>query len=115
MRVIICGGRDFTDQTRAYKWLDLINDNRPITHVIEGGARGADRIGREWAISRRIPYTTVNAEWDKYGKSAGYKRNKRMRDEFQPDAVLALPGGVGTRMMIDLAKQINLLVLEAKV
>jgi len=112
-RVIICGGRNFADKARAFSWLDKINARYAISEVIEGGAAGADRIGRMWAKERGVRCTTVNAEWDKYGKRAGYLRNKRMRDEFAPDAVIALPGGVGTQMMIGLAREAGLKVFTA--
>lgn len=112
MRAIICGGRDYSNHDHAFQSLDAIHSKSPITHVIEGGARGADRLARSWAISRNIPYTTVNANWNQYGKRAGYLRNKRMRDEFSPDLVIAMPGGVGTKMMIQLANAINLPIIQ---
>ena len=111
-RVIVCGGRDFNDRNRAFTELDALNRELCISHVIEGGARGADRLGRLWAYERGIPYTTVEAEWNRYGKSAGFIRNKRMRDEYSPDAVIAMPGGVGTAMMIKLAKEKDIPVFE---
>lgn len=113
-RVIICGGRTYNDHKHAYNELDELNRELCITHVIEGGALGADRIGRKWAYERNIPYTTVEAEWNKFGKRAGYLRNKRMRDEFNPDAIIAMPGGVGTQMMINLANEKNIPVLLIK-
>ena len=113
-RVIICGGRDYTHAARAHAWFDKIHERHTITHVIEGGARGGDRLGRCWAILRGIPFTTVEADWSAHGKRAGYLRNKRMRDEFNPDLVIALPGGVGTKMMIDLAKEKSIPVYEAQ-
>lgn len=107
MKVIICGGRDFNDMTMACEELDTIHAQWPITLVIEGGARGADRIARNWARMRNIPFQTVNADWNKHGKRAGYLRNVAMA-ELKPDGVIALPGGVGTKMMLDIAKQRNI-------
>jgi hypothetical protein len=107
MKVIICGGRDFADREKAFYELDQIHAQWPITLVIEGGARGADRIGRNWARMRNIPFQTVNADWDTHGKRAGWLRNVAMAD-LKPDGVIALPGGVGTKMMLDIAKQRNI-------
>lgn len=112
-RALICGGRDYTDCTRAFTWFDKIHERHNITHVIEGGASGGDRIGRLWAISRRIPYSTVNADWKAHGRAAGPIRNRRMRDEYKPDIVIALPGGTGTRNMVSLAKEKSIPVYEA--
>ena len=39
--------------------------------------------------------------WDFYGKSAGYKRNVIM-GSLAPDLCIAFPGGVGTRMMVEI-------------
>jgi predicted Rossmann-fold nucleotide-binding protein len=112
MRVIICGGRDYNDKTAAFRFLDSYHERQRITHVIEGGARGADRLGRWWAEARGIGYTTVNANWDLHDKRAEYLRNIAMRDHHNPDAVIAFPGGIGTRMMIDLAREKNITVVQ---
>lgn len=112
MNVIICGGRDFDDYIGAYRVLDDIHSQSPISHVIEGGARGADAIGRAWAIRQSIPYTTVHANWNQHGKRAGWIRNNAMAD-LNPDAVIAFPGGDGTAMMVRIANSRNIPVIEA--
>ena len=112
MRIIVCGGRNYANKVGAFLLLDQVHAEYHITNIIEGGARGADRLARDWAIYRDIPFTTVNSNWDQFGKSAGYKRNVRMATEFKPDAVIAFPGGVGTQHMITIAKQRKLEVLE---
>ncbi len=111
MKVIICGGRTFTNTTIAYPFLDKIHAETPITHVIEGGAKGGDLIGRNWAHSRKIDYTTVNAEWDKYGRSAGPKRNIKMAD-MKPDTIIALPGGTGTAHMIKTGQSRGIRIIQ---
>lgn len=112
MKAIVCGGREFTDEVAGFVFLDTVHASVPITHVIEGGARGADTIARNWAKSRSVPVTTVPADWGKYGKSAGFIRNKAMRDEHSPQIVLAMPGGVGTESMMSLARQKNIRVIQ---
>jgi len=103
MKVIICGGRSFCDAERAGALLDKHLGGGSLSLVIEGGARGADSIGRRWARKRGIPVKTVEANWDRYGKRAGMIRNIQMAD-LKPDAVVAFPGGKGTRNMIDIAR-----------
>lgn len=100
MRVIICGGRDFNEAEVAWRGLDFLDRDMKILTVIEGGARGADRIGREWAVARNKNVITVCADWKTHGVAAGPLRNQRMLDEHEPDAVLFFPGGDGTRDMI---------------
>jgi hypothetical protein len=100
MRVLVCGGRDFEDQDFTDWALDAVHARRPISLVIEGGARGGDRCARKWAISRGIPYHTFEADWQRYRLRAGFVRNQQMLDEGQPDMTLALPGGRGTTDMV---------------
>lgn len=60
-----------------------------ITHVIEGGAQGVDRAAQDYAKARGIPYTTVKANWEFYGKGAGPWRNMHMAQLQEPDACIA--------------------------
>ena len=96
MRALICGGRDFTN----YQIAKEVLANFPITFIIEGGARGADFLGRKYAIDNSIPYQTFPADWNRYRNGAGPIRNKQMLDEGKPDIVIAFPGGSGTRNMM---------------
>ena len=68
--------------------------------VIQGGARGADQIAREWCIARKIAYVNYPADWTVHGKAAGPIRNQQMIDRGRPDRVLAFSGGKGTADMI---------------
>jgi len=99
---IVCGGRDYNDKDYAFCFL---NENLPECLVlIEGGATGADRLGRLWAQSRGIHVATVNAQWGRYGKAAGPYRNVAML-RLRPDVVVAFPGGNGTNHMRDAARR----------
>jgi len=102
--VLVCGGRDYDDRERLWAVLDELHANKPITRLIHGGARGADTLGHRWAYSRRVPISAYNAEWAKYGKSAGHIRNARMLKEGKPDYVVACPGGRGTADMVRKAR-----------
>lgn len=95
IRLIVAGGRDFQDKNYAFKALDFMlkNYNRGEVFILEGGANGADRRGREYAIERGIDYETFEADWkdltkrpckikeNSYGQYnclAGLVRNKEM-------------------------------------
>lgn len=104
VRVIVCGGRDFADREAVYRALDRLNSLRRIVELIEGGAPGADRMAADWAAERLVKLTEVRAEWDRYGPSAGPKRNRKML-ELKPDGVVAFPGGRGTMDMIRAATE----------
>lgn len=112
MRVIICGGRDYTDTKKMCLFLDRVHKDLPIDVVIEGNAQGAGRIASFWARSRNIDNLKFKADWDKHGKAAGYIRNQQMLDEGKPDMVIAFPGGNGTAHMITIARKAGVRVIE---
>lgn len=109
MNILVCGGRDFSD----YQMMsDVLSDYvDKVSIVIHGGARGADKMAGVWAKSNGVHSAEVGALWDNYGKSAGYKRNAAML-LLRPDLVIAFSGGVGTKMMVDLARRAGVEVVE---
>lgn len=114
MRVLVCGGRDYDDSHRVYQVLDKLHAEAGIDIIIEGGAKGADRLAREWAWH---PYgcgmvETFDADWEAHGTFAGPMRNKRMLEEGLPDLVIAFPGGRGTADMIRKARRAGVEVVE---
>lgn len=100
MRILVCGGRDYADRAQVEAALDAVHRKHGITLLIEGGARGADRLARRWAERRAVPVRTCEAEWNKYRKAAGILRNARMLAEERPEAAVAFPGGSGTADMV---------------
>lgn len=111
-RVLVCGGRNFHDQTNVYEWLDCLHMQTPIGLIIHGDAKGADRLGGQWAESRGIDVEVYPANWRLFGRRAGYIRNQQMLREGKPDQVMAFPGGVGTKMMRELAAEANVPVIN---
>lgn len=109
MRILVCGGRNFEDRV----WLNPILDNYKQSNltIIQGRARGADRLAYEWAVVNAVP-ESYPANWYKYGRRAGYLRNMQMLTEGKPDLVIAFPGGVGTAMMCKLAEEAGVKVVR---
>lgn len=103
MKVIIAGGRDFTEFELLYSSCKTILENKDVEEIVSGCAKGADRAGELYAEFHKIPIKKFPAEWDKYGKSAGYRRNKDMAE--YADVLIAFWNGEskGTKHMIDLA------------
>jgi hypothetical protein len=99
MRVVIFGGRNFTNQALAFKALDQLHEQYGFTVVIDGMAKGADSIGNKWAQARKLETERYPANWSRYGRSAGPIRNQQMIDEGKPDIGVAFPGGTGTDHM----------------
>ena len=65
-----------------------------------GSRLGADSMAGRYAQENNIPCRDFPAEWRRYGRSAGYRRNQQMLDEGKPDLVVAFPGGPGTQNMV---------------
>lgn len=112
MKFIVCGGRDYTNISAVRHALHSLHSHTGITLIIEGGALGADRLARAWAIACDVPYVTVAADWDKHGKAAGPIRNAEMLATHKPDGVVAFPGGRGTADMIAQARAAGVKVWE---
>lgn len=114
MRVLVCGGRDYDDWGKVCDTLLNITRSKPYVTIIEGGARGADRLGRRFALEMEYTYITYPADWEKYGRGAGHIRNQQMLDEGKPDLVVAFPGGRGTANMIERAKKAGVEVIQVE-
>ena len=80
--------------------------------MISGHARGADQLAEQWAKENKIPTRLFPADWDIYGKRAGYLRNVKMLEEGNPDLVVAFPGGKGTNMMVSIAQSADIPVIK---
>jgi hypothetical protein len=103
MRVLICGGREFSNYLKfAVAMNDLNSELGPFTVVVHGGAKGADWCAHLWAQSPegRLREIEFPADWASHGRKAGPLRNQRMIDEGEPDLVVAFPGGRGTADMV---------------
>jgi hypothetical protein len=125
MKILVCGGRDYNNYSKVNEILSLIcEENNLKTEpdsfgnylytptIIHGAAKGADSLADQWAVANWTKLEVYPAKWSKWGKSAGYTRNKQMLEEGKPDLVVAFPGGKGTAMMVKLAKEAGVKVIE---
>jgi hypothetical protein len=112
VRVLVCGGRDYRNRVFLFDTLDCLRSKTDISLLIEGGARGADRLAKEWAGFVDVPVQEFRADWNRYDKAAGHIRNKQMLDEGRPDLVIAFPGGAGTADMIRQAEERRVEVMQ---
>lgn len=116
MKVLVCGGRDYTDSAFVSYVLDVIHAKKSITLVIHGCANGADTFAQQWAEARSGDVTSfgVPADWKKHGSRAGPVRNRLMLELGKPDLVIAFEGGAGTRDMTSAAVAAGVRVLFAE-
>lgn len=129
MRIIIAGSRDFNnykllceESIRYIKELKSLgyDTKREVVEIISGGARGADKLGELFAKQYKLGLKLIPANWE-LGKRAGYLRNKQMAEYASQDSdlgvLIAFWDGTskGTKHMIDLANEYNLIVFIKKI
>lgn len=110
MKVIIAGGRGFNNKQLLFEKCDNILKNKDVVEIVSGVAKGADYLGELYGEARGYYVKRFKANWDRYGKSAGFLRNKEMAE--YADALIAFWDGQskGTAHMIELAKKQGLLI-----
>lgn len=84
-KLIIAGGRKFDNHSLMFEhtdeWFKNHDPDLTNTVILSGAAKGADRMAIELAYANDIPVQLHPANWDKYGKLAGFKRNEKMIQE----------------------------------
>jgi hypothetical protein len=104
MKVLVTGDREWTDRAR----LEGVLDGYPVKVVVEGCARGADRMAEEWATSRGVTIDHHPADWARLHRAAGPIRNREMA-LTKPDLVIAfhydLTRSKGTADMVARARR----------
>lgn len=115
MKVIVCGGRDFTRRGLLLKTMDELHAKRHFRQLMQGGARGADAIAQDWAKTHpEVTRFVCRADWETHGNGAGLVRNRRMLT-WGPGLVVAFPtGGPGTAHMMKIARAAGVEVIEVK-
>jgi hypothetical protein len=125
VKVIIAGGRDFTNYNLLKSKCDKILSNQKDIEIISGEASGADKLGEQYSEENNLKLKTFPANWNdfsepckikyrkngsKYNALAGHVRNQKMAD--YADALIAFWDGssTGTKDMIDRAKKSNLII-----
>lgn len=112
MKIVVTGSRGWTDANEIRMALRYVRECARMTddpHVllVHGGARGADMMAENIAMELGgFSVKKVPALWEKYGKSAGYRRNVQMLDDYEPEIVLAfcLDGSAGTMHTVNAAR-----------
>jgi len=102
-KLIVAGGRDFDDVYKLNNVLFAMADNEFKDYgvsIVSGMASGADRLAFLFAKANNVKCYEMPANWDKFGKRAGFMRNEEMAEVS--DGLLAFWDGQskGTAHMI---------------
>ncbi len=116
IKLIVAGSRNFNNFELLKSKLNfyLQRYSKDEIEIVSGSARGADRLGERYALARQFKLKKFPAQWDVYGKSAGYRRNEVMAKYSTHCVVFIVNNSKGSSHMIDLAKKhkLNLRVVR---
>lgn len=112
VRLLVAGSRDYYDYDEFSDIMNFIHEKYNIAEIVSGGARGADAFAERWAKENNIPIKIFKANWDTYGKSAGFIHNASMHDylsQFENRMCLCFWDGQsrGTAQNFNLCKNNN--------
>ncbi len=104
VKIIVAGSRTFNDYDFLKEKMDELIKGREETEIVSGTAKGADILGEKYAKESGFQIKRFPADWDKYGKRAGYIRNEEMA-KYANACICFWDGkSKGTQHMINLAK-----------
>jgi len=79
LKLIIAGSRDiWLKHDELFEIIDKFGILYEIDEIVSGCASGIDSSAIEFAVRYKIPLKRFEANWDKYGKLAGPRRNLEM-------------------------------------
>jgi len=110
MTIIVTGGREYKDRRTFKQVMRMLK----VTAIVEGGAKGADRMAWLFRKKNKLGGYTEQAKWQQYDNSAGPIRNEKMLDDNPKAIVVAFPGNSGTAHCVREAKKRGMIVLKVQ-
>lgn len=119
MRILVTGARDWEDKDAIFRVLKEYRTGYGHIVIIHGASPGADTLADEVAGKLGYEVESYPADWVRYGKRAGYIRNRRMLRESLPDLVIAFHNNLegkskGTKDMVAIAKKAGVPVMGVR-
>lgn len=108
-KIAIVGSRGYNNKAECFgilnKFLSRFDSDQEISFV-SGGADGADSLAKQYADNNNIDIEEITPEWDKYGKAAGYARNKNIWKHADFGIAFWDGESKGTRHSFDISKKL---------
>lgn len=109
IRIVVAGSRDFNDyilfKTSIENYLQVRFEGKSFLLISGGARRGPDEMIIRYCVEKNLPYALYEADWDRFGKSAGYRRNVTMSDVSTDVVVFWDCVSKGTKHMMDIANR----------
>lgn len=107
MTIAIVGSRYGLDFNRVADRIKRIVSRNDVGLVVSGGAVGVDRLAESLTLAAGKRVHSIRPDWNKYGKSAGFRRNVNIIE--MADEVHAFWDGRsrGTKSSLDIAKRMR--------
>ncbi len=107
MKLGVVGSRKKVSMEKVFLVLDFFKARMKIDLIISGGAVGVDSFAGEWAKKNKVEMLIFLPEWERFGKSAGAKRNQKIVD--LSDELLIFWNGEsrGTKITMEMAEKAN--------
>lgn len=118
IKLIIAGSREIKDYNLLLNVIEEFKIKYNIENIDEivcGEARGVDSLGKRYGLENNITIKSFPADWNKFGKSAGYIRNEEMAK--YANSLIAIWDGKskGTKHMIDLANKHDMDIIHISI
>lgn len=109
---LIVGSRGYTYYASFKAKCDALLAGKTDIEIVSGGCSGTDALAERYAHSNGYPLQIFPADWSRYGKRAGYVRNREMHayiSTFPERGVIAFWDGhsKGTAQSFALAKEFD--------
>lgn len=107
VKIAVVGSRGFDDYELFESVMNRFLSKFERVSFISGGAGGADRMAERYAKEHSIEITIYKPEWKRYGRGAGYVRNKLIWEESDFGIAFWDGESKGTRHSFKLATKMS--------
>jgi len=109
-KIAVVGSRNYNNKKEFFAIMQRLLKNFDLGQEIEfvsGGAKGADSFAKDFADEVGISITEYLPNWDKYGKKAGFVRNKDIWKNADFGIAFWDGKSKGTKHSFDIAKSLG--------